>query len=142
MPVTKSFLSASSVSEETRLRSSATPLAFARLGACLNTLPDQLSLELSECSSDVKDALDALCHWSLAFVHYGRKAFDLAADHLEIAIKLNPSDAESLARRAIEKSRALQPKFTLRVWSEWEPYQFQADLEHMREGMRRAGLPE
>jgi adenylate cyclase len=169
------------------------------------------------------DGNDALCHWSLAYVHLARKAFDLAADHLDLAITLNPSDAESLSHRAIlemftgrpeqalqsirqaralnpvrpnyywgaegialyhlrrygeaaklferstakrpyfyrylaaayaqmgrsteakaaaEKSRALQPKFTLSVWSEWEPYQFQADLEHMREGMRKAGLPE
>ena len=46
------------------------------------------------------------------------------------------------ARLAAEKSLAHQPKFSLRVWSEWEPYQRAADLDHMRDGMRKAGLPE
>ena len=46
------------------------------------------------------------------------------------------------AKLAAEKSLAHQPKFSLRVWSEWEPYQRAADLDHMREGMRKAGLPE
>ena len=169
------------------------------------------------------DSNDSLCHWSLGFVHCARKSLDLAAHHFDLAARLNPNDAESIARcgilevfagqpeqalrsvararilnprqpnyyydvegialyhlrryeeaiRAFEcmtakqpyvhrylaaayahagrqaearasadRSLALQPKFTLRVWSEWEPYQFPADLEHMREGMRKAGLPE
>jgi TolB-like protein len=169
------------------------------------------------------DNNDSLCHWSLGFVHYARKSLDLAAYHFDLATKLNPSDAESIARygvlevftgkpeqalrslaraqalnprqsnfhydlegialyqlrryeeaikafecatamrpymhrylaaayaqagrlaeakAAAARSLALQPKFTLRVWSEWEPYRVQADLEHMREGMRKAGLPE
>jgi hypothetical protein len=46
------------------------------------------------------------------------------------------------ARAAAEKSRALQPQFSLNRWSTIEPYQFEVDLEHMREGMRKAGLPE
>jgi TolB-like protein/Tfp pilus assembly protein PilF len=46
------------------------------------------------------------------------------------------------ARASADRSLALQPQFSLRVWSEWEPYARPADLEHMREGMRKAGLPE
>jgi TolB-like protein/Flp pilus assembly protein TadD len=169
------------------------------------------------------DSNDSLCHWSLAYVHYARKAPDLAAHHFDLATKLNPSDAESIAhlgileafsgrpeqalrslaqvralnprqpnyyynlegialyqlrryedairafecstakrpyvyrylaaayaqtgrlaeaRAAADRSLALQPNFTLSVWSEWEPYQAPADFEHMREGMRKAGLPE
>ena len=46
------------------------------------------------------------------------------------------------ARAAADRSLALQPKFSLRVWAEWEAYERPGDLAHMREGMRKAGLPE
>ena len=169
------------------------------------------------------DGNDALCHRALAFAHMARKSFDLAAHHLGIATKLNPSDAETLAERAtlevftgrpqealnlidlatklnpmpsnryweiqgvalyqlrryteaasvferatvrlphtarylaacyaqmgrlteatalVAESLRKQPHFTLGVWATAEPYQSQADLDHMREGMRKAGLPE
>ncbi|MEZ5833805.1 MAG: BTAD domain-containing putative transcriptional regulator [Dongiaceae bacterium] len=169
------------------------------------------------------DSNDALCHWSLGFVHFARKSLDLAAHHFDLATKLNLNDAEGTARcsvlkvfagkpeeslRSIARARilnprqpnycydveglalyhlrryeeaikafecmtakqpyihryhaaacaqagrlaearasaqqslALQPDFSLRVWSEWEPYAHHADLEHMREGLRKAGLPE
>jgi len=46
------------------------------------------------------DASDALCHSAIAYVHLVRKAFDLSAHHIDLAIKLNPNDAESFAGRA------------------------------------------
>src|SRR4030095_4200151 len=59
------------------------------------------------------DGNDALCHWSLAYVHFARKAFGLAADHLDLAITLNPSDAESLAHRAILEAFTGRPEQAL-----------------------------
>jgi TolB-like protein len=169
------------------------------------------------------DGNDARCHCALASVHIARKSFDLAALHLDRATQLNPSDAESIAcrallgvftdraeqalhtlelamrlnpappnwyreieglalyqlrrytdaARAIERATAvrpyatrylaacnaqmgrileaqvltadalrLDPGFTLRAWAKIEPYESRAGLEHMIDGMRKAGLPE
>ena len=46
------------------------------------------------------------------------------------------------ARDLVAESLRLQPGFTLRVWTAIEPYGSQADLEHMLNGMRKAGLPD
>ena len=48
----------------------------------------------------------------------------------------------SKARALVDESLKLQPTFTLSVWAETEPYKSQVDLDHMLEGMRKAGLPE
>jgi adenylate cyclase len=48
----------------------------------------------------------------------------------------------SKARALVTESLRLQPGFTLSAWAATEPYKSQADLEHMLEGMRKAGLPE
>ena len=46
------------------------------------------------------------------------------------------------ARALASDSLRLQPAFTLHVWAQTEPYEFQADLDHMLDGLRKAGLPE
>jgi adenylate cyclase len=46
------------------------------------------------------------------------------------------------ARDMVAESLRLQPGFSLRRWTVIEPYGSQADLEHMLDGMRKAGLPE
>jgi TolB-like protein len=46
------------------------------------------------------------------------------------------------ARACVAHSMQSEPQFTLRVWTRIEPYEFQADLQHLRDGMRKAGLPE
>ena len=48
----------------------------------------------------------------------------------------------SKAGALVTESLRLQPGFTLSAWAATEPYKSQADLEHMLEGMRKAGLPE
>ena len=48
----------------------------------------------------------------------------------------------SKARSLAAESRKLQPDFTLSTWAEIEPYKSQVDLDHMLEGMQKAGLPE
>jgi len=169
------------------------------------------------------DGNDGLCHRALGFVHFGRKSFDLAEYHCDLATRLNPNDADSFAHRslvetftrrpdqainslavamrlnprppnwywadqglafyglrrymeaanaferatarpasiqrylaacyaqmgrtaearaAVAEALRLQPTFTLRVWTKFETYKFQADLDHMLEGFRKAGLPE
>jgi adenylate cyclase len=169
------------------------------------------------------DGNDSLCHCALAYAHIARKSFDLAAHHIDLARKLNPNDAESIAHRAmlavftgrpqqalqlmdlatrldpmprtdywvgqglalyhlhryadaakaferatgwqpyvyrylaacyaqlgrlaearvlVAESLKLQPGFTLRIWAAVEPYESRADLDHMLDGMRKAGLPE
>jgi TolB-like protein/Tfp pilus assembly protein PilF len=169
------------------------------------------------------DNNDAQCHCILAYVQMARKSFNLALHHLDIALQLNPNDADALshratvevftgkpeqslktlqeamrlnpvlpnwyreiegvalyqlgryaeAARALEKATALRPYamrylaacyaqsdrvedaqaltaevlrldrgFRLSAWAKIEPYESAKDLEHMREGMRKAGLPE
>jgi TolB-like protein len=169
------------------------------------------------------DGSDSRCHCALGWVHLARKSFDLAAHHIDLATRLNPNDAESIARRGcleiytsrpeqalqsmslamrlnptppnyywvaqglafyhvrrydeaskaferatawrpyvyrylaasnaqlgrlgearvlVVKSLELQPSFTLRVWTTFEPYESRADLDLMLDGMRKAGLPE
>jgi TolB-like protein/Flp pilus assembly protein TadD len=48
----------------------------------------------------------------------------------------------SRAKALVTESLRLQPGFTLNEWVAAEPYKSQADLDHMLEGMRKAGLPE
>jgi TolB-like protein/Flp pilus assembly protein TadD len=184
------------------------------------TLGDALRVARRAVALDVNDAQ---CHCILAYVQIAKKSFDLAAHHLEIAIQLNPNDADALSHRAtlelftgkpklslktlqeairlnpvhpnwyrdieavalyqlgryaeaagaLEKASALRPYatrylaacyaqldrvedaraltaevlrldpgFTLSAYAKVEPYESAKDLEHMREGMRKAGLPE
>jgi tetratricopeptide (TPR) repeat protein len=46
------------------------------------------------------------------------------------------------ARTLVDQSLRLQPRFSLRVWATFEPYLHQTDLQHMLDGLRKAGLPE
>src|SRR4029453_16116465 len=42
------------------------------------------------------DGNDSRCHSALGWVHVARKSFDLAAHHIDLAIKLNPNFAENI----------------------------------------------
>jgi adenylate cyclase len=169
------------------------------------------------------DGNDAMCHCALAGTHLFRKSFDLAAHHFDVAIQLNPNDADIVAHRSllemftgrpqqalqsldlamklnpippnwyreneghilyheqryeeairawgratarrpyvyrflaachaqmgrldearalVDQSLRLQPRFSLRAWAIFEPYLHRTDLEHMLDGLRKAGLPE
>jgi hypothetical protein len=61
-----------------------------------------------------------------------------------VALSLVPAqlgrfnEAQAKAAKALKR----EPGFTLSRYALLEPYQFQASLEHMIEGMRKAGLPE
>ena len=48
------------------------------------------------------------------------------------------------AKKAIERALEISPDATIARWasSETTPYAFPADLEHLRDGLRKAGLPE
>jgi adenylate cyclase len=46
------------------------------------------------------------------------------------------------ATAAVKKSLELQPDFTLAEWAKDEPYRSAEQLNHMLEGLRKAGLPE
>ncbi len=169
------------------------------------------------------DGADSRCHCALSYVHVARKSFDLAADHLDLAARLNRNDSECIVQlgmlemlrgrptealrfvdramtlnpippnyywivqglalyhlrrydaacRAFERATArrpyvnrylaachaqlgrfaeahalvaeslrLQPTFSLRLWQMIEPYESRADLDHMLDGLRKAGSPE
>jgi adenylate cyclase len=45
------------------------------------------------------------------------------------------------ARDLASGSLRLQPAFTLHVWAEVEPLEVQAHLDHLLDGLRKAGLP-
>lgn len=46
------------------------------------------------------------------------------------------------ARAFAAESLELEPHFTLNVWARIEPYESHSDLQHMLDGLRKAGLPE
>ena len=48
------------------------------------------------------------------------------------------------AKKAIERALQLEPQATLQRWTSFEkaPYKDPKDLEHLRDGLRKAGLPE
>jgi adenylate cyclase len=48
----------------------------------------------------------------------------------------------SRARAAAAESLSHEPDFSLNTWLAYEPYSSDANLLHMAEGMRKAGLPE
>jgi adenylate cyclase len=48
------------------------------------------------------------------------------------------AEAQALASDSLR----LQPAFTLHVWAEIEIFESQTGLDHMVEGLRKAGLPE
>ena len=169
------------------------------------------------------DCNDAMCQFALAGAHLFRKSFDLAAHHFDLAMQLNPNDADIIAHRSllemftgrpqqalqsldlamklnptppnwyreieghafyaqrryeeaarawgrgtarrpyvyrflaachaqmgcldeaqtlVDQSLRLQPRFSLRVWATFEPFLHRGDLEHLLDGLRKAGLPE
>ena len=51
-------------------------------------------------------------------------------------------DRTAEAQAAAAEALRQQPTFNLRVWAKFENYKFQADLDHMLDGFRKAGLPE
>jgi hypothetical protein len=46
------------------------------------------------------------------------------------------------AKAKAAEALAREPGFSMRRYAMVEPYKSQADLDHMLEGMRKAGLPE
>jgi adenylate cyclase len=85
---------------------------------------------------------------------YQLRRYEEAAQAFERATARRPYVSRYLAacyaqQGRLQEARALaadtlklEPHYSLRVWSKIEPYAFPADLEHMREGLRKAGLPE
>ena len=85
---------------------------------------------------------------------YQLRRYGEAAQALERATALRPyasrylaacyaqvgrnAEARALAAEALRQ----EPSFTLRDWAEDEPYESSTSLEHMMEGLRKAGLPE
>ncbi len=85
---------------------------------------------------------------------YQLRRYTEAARALERATALRPyatrylaacyaqMDRMAEARALAADALRLDPGFTLRAWAEVEPYQSSTNLEHMIEGMRKAGLPD
>ena len=46
------------------------------------------------------------------------------------------------AQAAVKRVLALDPSATVAKWAAQEPYKNPADLEHYKDGLRKAGLPE
>jgi adenylate cyclase len=85
---------------------------------------------------------------------YGLRRYAEAATVLERATARPPSiqrylaacyaqmDRMAEAQLAVAEALRMEPTFTLRVWEKFETYKFQADLDHMLDGFRKAGLPQ
>jgi adenylate cyclase len=63
------------------------------------------------------DNNDSVCHCALGLVHLARKSFNLAVHHLDLATKLNPNDAESIAHRGVLEMYTGRPQQALQSMS-------------------------
>jgi hypothetical protein len=59
-----------------------------------------------------------------------------------LAVSYAQLDRLAEARALIVETVRLQPSFTLGVWATIEPYESRADLAHMLDGLRKAGVPD
>jgi adenylate cyclase len=90
--------------------------------------------------------------WGVALYQLGRYAE--AADVFERALASQPYALRYLAacyaqlgetakaKVIADKSMKLQPDFSLQKWQMYEQYRSRAGLQHMLDGLRKAGLPE
>jgi adenylate cyclase len=62
--------------------------------------------------------------------------------HAELAAANAMAERHEDAKREMSAYRQLEPAATLEYWSTAEPYRDRAQLEHILEGLRKAGLPE
>jgi adenylate cyclase len=74
----------------------------------------------------------------------GLRTLDTVYQHLYLAASYAALGSEDEAQQAIEHVLQLEPRatITMRTTSDMAPYKNSSDLEHLRENLRKAGLPE
>ncbi len=88
------------------------------------------------------EALYGLRRYAEAADAFERATARPANIHRYLAACYAQMDRVAEAQAAAAEALRLEPAFTLRVWEKFETYKFPADLDHMRDGLRKAGLPE
>jgi adenylate cyclase len=92
--------------------------------------------------------------WNGAIVYYPARRYDAVIDAVERMTE-PPADAllflaasyaqlgrQDEARQVVKRVLALDPEATVAKWAAQQPYKNPADLEHYKDGLRKAGLPE
>ena len=107
----------------------------------------ELAMRLNPTPPNYYRVIEGLALYHLR--HYGdaTKAFERATARLPyvdryLAACCAQQSRLDEARACVAHSMQSEPQFTLRVWTRIEPYEFQADLQHLLDGMRKAGLPD
>jgi adenylate cyclase len=92
--------------------------------------------------------------WNAAIVYYSARNYEASTAAAE---RMRDPPAEALlflaasyaqlgrlpeAQAAVKRVLTLDPNATVAKWAAQEPYKNPADLEHYKEGLRKAGLPE
>ena len=87
---------------------------------------------------------DAHCYEEAINTFLRLSDVDTAAIELYLAASYAAIGQTGDARRAIERALELDPRATIRQWTNPNraPYKDANDLEHFRAGLRKAGLPE
>jgi len=92
--------------------------------------------------------------WNAGIIYYTARQYGAAIDAIE---RGREPDADTLlylaasyaqlgrlseARATVKRVLALDPNATVAKWGAQQPYKNPADLEHYKDGLRKAGLPE
>ncbi len=91
--------------------------------------------------------------WDAGIIHYTARQYGAAIDAIE---RGREPDADTLlflaasyaqlgrlpeAQATVKRVLALDPNATVAKWAAQQPYKNPADLEHYKDGLRKAGLP-
>ena len=91
--------------------------------------------------------------WDAGIIHYTARRYPAAIDAIE---RGREPDADTLlflaasyaqlgrlpeAQATVKRVLALDPNATVAKWAAQQPYKNPADLEHYKDGLRKAGLP-
>jgi adenylate cyclase len=92
--------------------------------------------------------------WNAGIIYYTARQYDAAIDAIE---RGREPDADTLlylaasyaqlgrlpeAQATVKRVLALDPNATVAKWGAQQPYKNPADLEHYKDGLRKAGLPQ
>jgi len=81
---------------------------------------------------------DALTAYKKA-LHRAPNAINI---HLSLAVTYALLDRQEEAEATAKKALEIDPSFSVKRYSQWAPYKYQADLKFFINAMRKAGLPE
>ena len=70
------------------------------------------------------------------------KSPDFLVPYLIIAASYSFLEEYEKARKTVAEILRIEPKFSVEIMAMYAPFEQKTDLENLREGIRKAGLPE